>query len=279
MKLTEAIQFRQPLFESYSVLEEKIKKAMDEGNFIRTSLSRLQNEIPRLQEYVNELITDIDVKTPKGLNRLARVVFQHPVVNLDVSIVIREMNRDSQPMSFLTSTIDDSIEIIYKNKSNPRKQEADMNQYASGNGYDIYEVNNYSAARSICNKFNTNHCIGSSNTRMFDKYVNGVGQTYAIIFDKQYLFFLHYQGNSFLITDHDNNNILNDGDFPIDDKYNKFSRRMFYYGLDEYQITDAFSEIMTNRQIDYLKIALLGKQEKESEPSQDFLDMLDDPFI
>ena len=279
MKLTEAIQFRQPLFESYSVLRDKIEKAMNEDPPPRTTLAKMQSEVDELDKVTRESLGNIDTSTSEGLAQLARVVFQHPVVNIDVSIVIREMRTQSSPADFIVDTIRDSIEIILKNKSNPRKQDADMTEFASGNGYDIHEVNNYSAARSICNIYNTNHCIGSSDTNMFNKYANRVGQTYAIIFDKQYLFFLHYDNGSFLITDHDNNNILNDNDFPPMGKDSRFSRRMFYYGLDENQILDAFGKIMNSRQVDYLEIALLGKQEKESEPSQDFLDMLDDPFI
>jgi len=278
MKLTEAIQFNQPLFESYDVLRNKIEKAMNESPPSRTSLAKMQAQISSLDKVMAEILSYIDVSTPKGLSQLARMVFQHPVINIDVSSVIREMNRDSQPIDFLISTINDSIQIILDNKNNPRKQDVDMREFASGNGYDIYEINNYSAARSICNKFDTSHCIGSSNTRMFNKYADNIGQTYAIIFDKQYLFFLHYSMSSFLITDHENYNILSDNDFPVRKKYNDFSRIMFSYGLDEDQILDAFGQIMTSREIDYLEIALLGKgEEKDTGPSDNFLNMLNDP--
>lgn len=207
MKLTEAIHFRQPLFESFKDLKNTLSSHMDE-------ISRNDREYNDLIERAQKMasvtgkreIATLDPLDIDDLIRMFEIIIKHPYIKQDVSFYVGVLNRRTDfvlraSFYILLDKIEDIIEVATR----PEKQDPQIEKVSTGRGYTVFRLDNYAAARKACNQYNTRHCIGSSDTTEFNTYNNMFdSNTYAITIADKRLVLVHSGNSKFLITSHDN---------------------------------------------------------------------------
>ena len=211
MKLTEAIQFREPLFESFGdlkgIIERDIKNGLDS-----TTLEGFENAYLDMQEAAGEYAQSIDFQNAKEIVKALRNVLQHPLSRIDLTEVLRNTkNSDDLRTNKILAIVTSEALNIMSELYNPAREEPDSDVVKSNPDYTIIQLNNYSAARKLCNDYNTNFCIGSSDTEAFDEYGQSDGKdTFAIITANKRVVIVHSGDNGYRITGHDNEDEVTD---------------------------------------------------------------------
>ena len=214
MKLTEAIQFRQPLFESFKDLKGIIEK--DIANEINEMVGAyFEGACRDFQEAMGEYSEGVDLDDAKDIVDKIREILQHPLSETDLDMLMRfskDYGNDDRTTAIMRIAANEAKDIIEK-LNEPERQDPDYDIIGQGQDYIIYQLNNYSSARKMCNAFGTSHCIGSSDSDMFDTYGRHEDrETFAIATSTKRLVIVHSGGTGFLITSHDNNNEVSNND-------------------------------------------------------------------
>ena len=218
MKLTEAVQFRQPLFESFKdlkgVIEREVENAKekDDINDIIISLDGFENTFNDIQEIEGGDEQYFYLSDTKNIVNAIRYILQHELSDTDLDDVMKSSkNGQGSRLASIFRVVTREATNILQKLGDPARQDPDYDTVDKGKDYTVYQLNNYSSARKMCNAFGTSHCIGSSDTSMFDSYGPANDRdTFAIATSNKRLVIVHSGGNGFLITSHDNNNEVSD---------------------------------------------------------------------
>ena len=218
MKLSEAVQLRQPLFEDSQFKDFKtiVKEEISDMNVnLKDSLEQMFFKMQNaLGDDTYEFGSPIG-KNPNFFISLTKKVTQHELRSYDLTDVMRGTKEFSHlsRIDAYAMKLTEAMIAIAKKADDPARKEAEYEIVDSGSGYQILQLYNYSAARMICNKYNLNHCIGSGNASWFKAYGEKKGRdTYYIITDAGRAVAVHSGGsNPYIITSHDNDHELKDG--------------------------------------------------------------------
>lgn len=213
MKLTEAIQFRQPLFESqFKDFKEIVEKQID--NLDGQRASTLRRGFMDLQRALGDDVEElgsVDFLNANFFVSVVKKVVSHPLTGYDLNDIMGAPKAlpDKSKIEAYSIALAEVMGSLASKASDPTRQMPDSEFIDSGNGYEIFHIKNYAAARAFCNRYNTNHCIGSSNPDWFPQYENEYqGSTFAIT-TRDKLIYVHSGDNGFLITSSDNTSEIN----------------------------------------------------------------------
>ena len=218
MKLTEAIQFRQLLFEDSQfkdfkaiVKEESSEISFDLQDDLKRIFLRMQNILSDdFYEFGSPIMTN-----PNFYINLTKKVTQHELRSYDLGDIMKAPREfpDVPRIDAYTMRLMEAMRMIMQKADDPARKEPEYEVVDNGNGYQILKLYNYAAARMICNKYNLTHCIGSSNTSWFKSYGEDKGRdTYYIITDAGRAVPVHSGGsNPYIITTHDNDDEVKNG--------------------------------------------------------------------
>ena len=218
MKLTEAVQFRQPLFESFKDLKGIIERELDETedenevDVMEVTVEAFEKEFNHMQDTEGGLSQSLSLFDTKGLVNAVKYVIQHDLSEISLEDVMRKTknSRMARTIEILDIVTSEAVKIIDKLEQ-PHREEPDYETVDKGNNYTVYKLNNYTSARKICNAFGTTHCIGSSDTTLFYYYgLESDRNTFAIATSNKRLVIVHSGSDGFLITPHDNHSEVTD---------------------------------------------------------------------
>ena len=200
MKLTEAVQFREPLFENFGDLENMIAKDIDQINFttkfgVNAAWKKLANTL--------DVDPYIDFNSPKSIVKIFKITLKQPLSKRNLDDLLRETKGIDDRINILLQMLFEEMRELNEELNSPKRQEAEYEVIATGSNYRVYRLHNYSAARKFCNAFNTNHCTGSSDTKYFGAYEEVYGPHYAISVGRRLIYIIS-GSKGFVITSHDN---------------------------------------------------------------------------
>jgi len=212
----EAIQFRQPLFESQMKDFKTIVKNEIESLEYRHALELFNSYIDFLEASNDERSEEISVSDLFDADFFVNVVKEavnHPLAVYDLGNIMRAPKNTPDDNSRIKSyalAVSGIFDSLADAVSDPTRQDPDYELFDRGDGYSVYHIKNYAAARSFCNSYNATHCIGSSETNWFPEYEKKYnGDTFAITTQSE-LVYVHAGENGFLITSTDNTSEVND---------------------------------------------------------------------
>ena len=168
----------------------------------------------------------------------------------DTGFWIKNAKSEDWYMNTVSSLYDSYIEYL-KYLGDPSREPADFETVADTDAYKITKLNNYSAARSVCNNKGIDWCIGSSNTKWFSDYGKQQGREHHIIeLPNEELLAVQSGKNGFLITSQDNNYEF--GSYQGDGRAdaNQISARIHESDLEPDEIRDMLSEIISPKYLD-----------------------------
>ena len=250
MKLTEALSIRQPLFESqFKDFRAKIRKEIvnisdeDTGMLYETYVE-MMNALGEDHSTVNQS----DFEDPEFFMQTIRFVIDHPYAKRDLNDIQNSplVFPDETPMEAYSSGLARAMGEIEVKASRPENQEPDYEEIGGSAIYTVYHIKNYAAARAFCNKYNTSHCIGSSNPNWFPKYEDKyIGNTYALTAGNK-LIYVHSGNNGFLITSSDNSSEIDDRFKERGEGIGKVMKELASVGLTIDEMAVALRDAMPN---------------------------------
>ena len=212
MKLTEAIQFRQPLFESFNDLENMMANHIDKID--REVMHEFKDMWNDMHLAMEEEAPYINMLKARDIVKATKKILKSPYANYDLTEIMRRTKNEKETRGeYILLLLITQMESIVKELGDPRRQDPSYEVIEDGNGYQILELYNYKAAKMICDRYNLNHCIGSSDTSMFASYGENYGRrTYYIITNAKRAVAIHSGGeNPYIITSHDNETEIKGG--------------------------------------------------------------------
>lgn len=184
---------------------EFFKKSPDSLKPVINRLARVIKDAKKHSDLVPEPMSFVTVD---GLVNHIRFIVKNKRLN---DPVIKETNywiklvKDDSSLSELFEVLEDAYFSLIQVFNDPRKQKPDAEKFVEREKYTIYKINNYAAARGICNKLNLDWCIGGSNPEWFDDYGKSTGRdTFFAVFKNGTALAIHSGEKSFQVTDHTN---------------------------------------------------------------------------
>lgn len=262
MKLTEAIEI--PLFENYKDLRSNLERMIENQSDLSISnaedyMDRIADTLEKIEAkdsnvpdpYIvkqNAYLSKNPQKSAKILTNITRFIYQHPLMSSEtVDEVFKEM-RTAANISYVVRFIEFRLsklfeEIEYRARF---KEEPDMDKLLSGRQYTVYQLNNYTAARKICNTYNKNFCIGSSDPHYFDEFgPRRENDTIAIILSNNRVVMLHVADrDDWLLTSSDNNNSYNSSEHETGTGFEAIYEDFVSAGMDSDDIQGLLTEFI-----------------------------------
>mgnify|MGYP006436201303 CR=1 FL=1 len=218
MKLTEAVQFTQPLFEGFKDLENTL---VDKTDYVDPDIAdEFSNAWTRMFATL-EMLTDPmakmfgsedNVANAKNIKKAAQLILDHDYSSIDLNDILGQTKGEGpNRINSILEMLIDEMDSISDTASLPEKRPPQYEVVDNDSDYTVYELHNYSAARKFCNYYDTRHCIGSSDTGAFDQYGQDKERdTFAIATSNGRLVIVHSGPDGYLITSHDNKNEYSD---------------------------------------------------------------------
>lgn len=222
MKLTEAI-----LLESFSdlkrIMRDSFIEVAGDTRISGSNVATLKKNDPTVYSTYNQLVSTIknaqqqgvdvprvQLNTADGVFEVLKWIMKHPYITnnwrstTDTGRWIKMLRNPVAGLKMVMMTMDQLIPKIVTYETDPNRQKPDLQTIKTTPKYEVYKLNNYMAARKVCNTFNTNFCIGAD-PGWFDRYGDSQGRdTYAITLPNKTVVIVHAGDGGFLITDHAN---------------------------------------------------------------------------
>ena len=185
----------------------EFKSAIDEQEL--RSVTALMNVLTKAQRLDGEVPDKMSITSSRGMLAAVRHATQKMSQSLDPKLKdtghwIRLARSENWIVDF-TKALTEVYQLYIGRLTDPAKEAPDMDVVAETDAYEIYRLNNYAAARKLCNQHGMTWCTGSSNPQWFSDYGDQVGREHYAVRLPDDSFISVQSGNSgFLITTQDN---------------------------------------------------------------------------
>ena len=190
----------------------EVGKSLDQ--FEKRQVVNLLERLDKLRSVDPEVPNKQELFTPAGFTSLIRHIVKAMKQKIDpdkkdTAFWIR-IAKDEDWLEWSANVLDTLVHDYHKWLTDPTREDPNIETVAKSDKFQIYRLNNYAAARHVCNKLNLNWCTGSSDPGWFDDYGKQQGREHYVLRLSDGTAISIQSGSSgFLITSQDNQHDVN----------------------------------------------------------------------